>query len=346
MAVLKGAAAERFARSPDQAMKVVLVHGADEGRVSELARTMVASAAGSTDDPFRVARLTDDRLAADPALLSDEARALSMTGGRRAVWVTQCAAGFQRAVEIYLDAPEGEALVVAQAGALPKTSRLRQLIEKSPNAVAIACYEDTVEDLRRLAVESASRAGLAFAEDALGLLIELIGADRAASRGEIEKVLLYCHGLKAVTADDVLAICGDASAASLDELVDAVMEGDAAGALSRLDRLVGSGLPAPVVLGGCQSHLVRLQALRLEMETGKDREAALRSARPPFFFQRVQRVQRQLGLWDRAALAIASRTVALAVEQTREFPALETALAERALLGLARKSQALRARAA
>ncbi len=345
MTALKPAAVEAFCRAPDPAVKIALVHGADEGRVREIATNLVKAVAGSLDDPFRVSRLSEDRLAADPALLSDEALAMSMTGGRRAVWVSQCGSGFQRAAEIYLETPGGDSLVVGEAGALPKTSKLRQLLEKSPKATVIACYEDTPEDLRRIAVEAARREGLAFNDDALALLVDLIGADRAASRGEIEKLLLYCHGTGRIGAEDVLAICADASAASLDELIDAVLDGDAAGAMGSLDGLTGAGLPPTVVLGSVHSHVLRLLGFRLDIDGGRDRESVLRSARPPIFFQRLSRVGRQVGLWDRESLFSAARTVSLAVDQTRQFPALETALAERALLALARKSQSLRTRA-
>lgn len=346
MAVLKGAGIDRFLRSPDMAVKALLVYGADEGRVRELAQAAVAAVAGSLDDPFRVARLSDDQLGDDPALLADEARALSMTGGRRAVWVRQAGGGFQKALELFLAAPAGDALVVAEAGALAKTSKLRQQTEKAAEVAVVACYEDTPDDLRRLASEMARRDGLAFEPDALALLVEQMGADRASSRGEIEKLLLYCHGGRSITAADVQAACGDASGVSIDELVDAVMDGDAAGAVRMFDRLQGEGMPASVLLGQCLSHLVRLRSLRFDVDAGKDREAAVRAARPPVFFQRAGRIARQLGMWDRASLATAASTIQAAVDQTRHFPALEAAIAERAFLVLARKSQSQRSRAA
>jgi DNA polymerase-3 subunit delta len=314
--------------------------------VRELARSIVAAAAGSTDDPFRVARLSDESLAADPALLADEARALSMTGGRRAVWVSRAGGGLERALELYLADPGGEALIVAEAGSLAKTSRLRQLAEKASEVAAIACYEDTPEDLRRLVLASARRDRLEIQEDALELLLDLLGSDRAASRGEIEKLLLYCRGRDKVLADDVLAACGDASAASLEALADAVLEGELAEAVGLFDRLVAGGLSPVGLLSAFQASLSRLLALRYEIDAGRDRDAVLRAARPPIFFQRLSRISRQLALWNREALMGAARTISFAIEQTRDHSALESSLAERAFISLARKSQALRSRTA
>ena len=95
----------------------MLVHGPDAGRVHEVAAGIVRAAAGSLDDPFRVANLSDSSLAADPALLADEARSLSLLGGRRIVWVAPAGRGFQGAIEAYLADPGGDALIVAEAAA-------------------------------------------------------------------------------------------------------------------------------------------------------------------------------------------------------------------------------------
>ncbi|MGE0211680.1 MAG: DNA polymerase III subunit delta [Parvibaculaceae bacterium] len=342
MTALKGAAIARFVRNPPADIRLALVHGSDEGRIRELAFALVKAVAGSTDDPFRVTRLSEDALKEDPAILSDEARALSMTGGRRAVWVSDGGAAVQRAVELYLADPGGDGLIVIEGSGLAKTSKLRQLAEKAPGAAAIACYADTPDDLRSIAVETARRDGLQFEEDALGLLVEFLGADRAASRSEIEKLVLYCLGTGRITREDVLAVSGDASAASLEDVVDAALEGDAGSAIASLARLQGGGLPPATILGSGHAHVLRLSALSLEIEAGASREAAVRSARPPIFFARQPRVARQLALWNREALVSAARTLSHAVAQTRAYPALETALAERAVLALARRSQAMK----
>ncbi|RWC81903.1 MAG: DNA polymerase III subunit delta, partial [Mesorhizobium sp.] len=46
-----------------------------------------------------------------------------------------------------------------------------------------------------------------------------------ASRGEIEKLVLYAHGQKEIGLDDVRATSGDVSGASFDDAVDALLDG-------------------------------------------------------------------------------------------------------------------------
>jgi DNA polymerase-3 subunit delta len=344
--ILKGAAVASFLRAPPPDTKAVLIHGPDTGRVHELAAGIVRAVAGTQDDPFLVVNLSDNSLAADPALLVDEARSLSLVGGRRVVWVAAAARGFQTAAEAYLADAGGDALIVAEAGVLPKSSKLRSMLESSKQAAVIACYEDSIEDLRNLVARAASEAKLAISDDVIEYVAERIGSDRALSRREIEKLMVYCHGQAAIALEDVEAACGDVSAASLDALLDATFGGDVAECCRRLAQLAESGVSPAGVLTSTGNHLARLQEFRGEVDRGKPRDAVVRGARPPLHFNRQASVSRQLGLWSGEALEGAQSTVLEATVMTRQFAGLDHAITERALLSLARKAQGLRSRSA
>jgi DNA polymerase III subunit delta len=346
MAILKKPAIEAFIRAPSPETKAVLIHGPDAGRVHEVAAGIVRSAAGSLDDPFTVVHVSDASLAADPALLADEARSLSLVGGRRVIWVAPAGRGFQSAIESYLADPGGDGLIVAEAAALQKSSKIRTLLEQSKQCAVIACYEDSAEDLRALVKRSAAEARLAVSDDVLEHIVDRLGGDRALSRREIEKLLLYCYGRESIELDDLEAACGDVSAASLDALLDATFGGDIAECCRRLAQLEEGGMTASGVLTSMGSHVARLQEFRNEIDRGKSRDTVMRGARPPIHLSRQESFARQLALWSGSALDGALGTILEATALTRQFGTLEHAITERTLLSLARRAQALRRRAA
>ena len=346
MAILKKPAIEAFIRAPSPETKAVLVHGPDVGRVHEVAAGIVRSAAGSLDDPFTVVNVSDNSLAADPALLADEARSLSLLGGRRVIWVAPAGRGFQSAIESYLADPGGDGLIVAEAGSLQKSSKLRILLEKSRQCAVIACYEDSAEDLRALVSRAAAESKLAVSDGVVEHIVDRIGGDRALSRREIEKLVLYCHGSESIELEDIEAVCGDVSAASFDALLDATFGGDIAECCRRLAQLEEGGTTASGVLTSVGSHVARLQEFRNDIDRGKSRDAVLRGARPPIHFSREASFARQLALWSGSALDGALGTVLEATALTRQFGSLEHAITERTLMSLARRAQALRRRAA
>jgi DNA polymerase-3 subunit delta len=335
MAVLKLAGLEQHLRSKAMA-PAYLVFGPDPGKVSEVARTLVSKIAGSLDDPFAVARLQDDQIADDPQRLGDEVFSRPMLGARKAVWVTPAGNAFARVFEQIGELPVDGNIIVAESANLPKSAKLRVVFESCRFAQAVACYEDTAEDLDRLIDDSFASAGLDLSPEAKGGLLVHLGENRALSRSEIDKLILYCLGRNRVTLADVEAVSSGRTAVELNELNDAVFGGDLALAATLTGMQLKSGAPGSRLLAVAALHVPFLQRLALEVEAGSSPAQVVKSARPPIFFNRQERTAHQLKIWDFGALASAARSLAEAIRLTRELSALEDQIAERALLSLAR----------
>ena len=344
MAILKLAALDAVLRKPEAGIAAFLVYGPDSGKVREVARRIVAAVAGSPDDPFRVVEIDDQSLNDDPARLADELQSMAMGGGGRAIWIADAGQGLAARLAGLDVARAGDNRIVAEAANLPKSARLRTAFETSRHAYAIACYEDTVEDLNDLIDAAAATAGLSVTDEARGRLLALLGNDRSLSRSEVDKVVLYCRGRDAITLADVEAVASDKAAAGLDQFADAVFCGEAAAADLLLARFFESGEPGSRALSALGFHAAVLQRLALEVEAGTSQANAIRAARPPLFFGRHGKVADQLRLWTAATLANAADTAAKAVQQTREFPVLENQIASRAALSLARMAASFRVR--
>ncbi len=322
-----------LARAANGELRGVLVHGNDAGGVAELSARLVRAVAG--DDPLSLVVIDEDTCREDPARLADEAQSLSMFGSRRAVRVRGAAEAFRKAMENALLHPAAETVIIAESGALKPASKLRKLFEKHQELAAVAIYEDDARDIRRIIVETLQGRGLAVSDEALALLGELLGADRAASRAELEKLALYCHGAKRVEADDVRAICGDVSAHAMNDMIDAFFCGDAARGCGLFFSLAGEGVAPAAMLAAASTHVARLRQLALEVEAGQAPAQVVRQARPPVFFRRRGAFTRQLGLWPAAMLAEADESLYAATAQSRANPALDAQIAERCLLSLA-----------
>jgi DNA polymerase-3 subunit delta len=315
-----------------------LVYGPDPGKVGEVARLLVRHVAGSLDDPFTVARLGEEMISQDPQHLADEIFSLPMLGARKVIWVSSAGAAFLRAYETMAEAPEDGNVLVVEAGALAKQARLRTLFEKSKSAIAIPCYEDSLEDLDQLIEQAATEAGLSLAPDARAALLEALGEDRALTRAELNKLLLYCHGSGRITLADVQAVCSGRTTVEGDELTDAVFGGDLALADSLSERQIKTGIPGARLLSIAAQHVPVLEKLLYEVHRGSSPSHAVRTARPPIFFSRHDKLIHQLKLWDEASLSSAAGSLAAAIEQTRNFPSIENQIAQRSLLSIARSA--------
>lgn len=298
MTQVKPADIDRVLRNPDPAIRVVVVYGSDEGLVSERSETFARAVAGNSDDPFSRLRFDAGTLADDPARLADEAHAVPLFGGRRAISIRVSGnVRIEAMLQAILDTPPVDSWIVVSAGDLKKTSPLRKLAESHRGAAAIACFADAARDLDKLIDEELKAAGLSMAGDARSALRSLIGGDRLASRGEVQKLMLYAADKGEITAEDVRAVIGDASAFDVDEVVDAAAAGDPAGVARSYGRLVASGTPGFVILGAAIRHFNFLHRARALLEAGEPADAIVARAMPPVFFQRRAGVIRQIDTW-------------------------------------------------
>jgi len=330
---MKAADVDAFVARPDPARPVVLVFGPDAGLVSERANALVKASVDDVNDPFALARLEAEDLAAEPSRLVEEAQTIPLFGGRRAVWVKAGSRNIAPAVEALLALPKIECRVVIEAGDLRRNAPLRALCEKAKNAAALPCYADDERARTRLIDDEMREAGLKLAPDARAMLIPLLGGDRQASRNEIAKLALYARGRDLVGVDDVAAVVSDASALALDDIVDATFAGRPAELETQLAKARLAGTAAGSILFAVQRQVAQLHKWRTAIETGAG--FSLDALQPPVNFRRKDAIAAALRLWSAARLLVAMNELADAVLQSRRNADLADTIAERALLAIA-----------
>ncbi|HKW53902.1 MAG TPA: DNA polymerase III subunit delta [Stellaceae bacterium] len=326
-----------FLAKPDAATRAALVYGPDAGLVRERADRIAAAICPDLRDAFRVTDLTAAALLADPARLNDEAAALSLIGGRRVVRVRDAGDAAGALFERFLASlPPGDSIVVVEGGELPARSSLRRAFEEAASAVAIPCYADGRRELEELVRDVLGARRIAIDNDAMAYLVGHLGGDRLASRRELEKLALFAGDGGRVGLADATQSVGDSAAMTIDDIVYAAAEGDAAALERALMRAFLEGEMPVSVLRALMRHFQRLHLVQSRIAAGSGDEDALRSLRPPLFFKLQDRFKRQLRLWPqaRAAQALALLTQAEINAKTTGLPA--EAICRDALLRIAR----------
>ena len=295
-----------FLKQPDSAVRAILVYGPDGGLVRERAENLAKSVVPDLTDPFLVADITSETLKAEPGRILDEAATIALTGGRRVVRVRDADDGAAAALSTFLEDPVGDALVVVSAGDLAAKSKLRKAFEGSKKAgAAIPCYADDGQSLDSLIRSTMCQAEIRISEESIGYLTAHLGADRALSRGELEKLVLYAGKGGSLELDDIIEATGDSSVYGIDTVIYAAADGDSRTLDTTLAKLWADGTNAVALLRSMSSHILRLQQVIAERDAGKPLEAAVKSLRPPIFWKMERRFRGQVALWDKKLSAAA-----------------------------------------
>ena len=317
MTIVNSAAADGFIQRLPKEIGFYLVHGQDEGLAHERVKAIIRARIGDDLDPLRLVRLEGDAVARDPGALQDEAYAISMFGGDRAIWIDAQGRDLLPALEPLFARPPADCTIVVKAGQLKKGTALRAAFESAPARAAIECYSDDAKALESLIEAEARAAGLTIAPDARAGLVDLIGADRRTTRGEIMKLMLYARGRPEITVEDVEAIVSDAAPSNLDQVIDHALMGDRTAVETALARFFHDGGEADYLMIRLVARLTLLHRLRLEMDQGRPFEAACQALFVKLPPSARRALARQAERWTTGSIAERLPAVRLASARVR-----------------------------
>ncbi|MCC7251477.1 DNA polymerase III subunit delta [Hyphomicrobium sp.] len=335
MVAVKAHQAQAFLSSPDPKIRAVLFFGSDAGLVSERAQALAKAAAARFDPPGELIRLDDSDLDADPDRLAVELGTVAMFGGPKIVRATAGRRVTAQALKPLLDGNLIEGVLIVEAGNLRPDESLRTLFEKAPAAAAVACYADAAQDLETLIRDMVREAGATITPEARQALVDRLGADRALSRGEIEKLLLYVGSRAEIGVEDVEAVVGDVSELALERITFAAASGQMQRAVAECGRAVSSGEGAQAIIAATQRHFQRLHRVRAAVDRGTSLDEALRQMRPPLHFKQKDAFAAQCRMWTTPRLTEALKRISGTARAARLTSTLEEPLSERLLMGLA-----------
>ena len=329
----------RAVDQPAPGIRFYLFHGPDEAQSRALAARLLAALDATK---FLV---TSGAVKSDPASLVDEAGAMSLFGGKRAVWIEPATKDIEDGVAALLEGPDTESPVVAIAGALTKSSALLKLAEASPRAVAFAAYAPEGQDAERMVIDLGRRFGLNISPPVAARLADGAGNDQAIVAQELQKLALYIdadpHAPKELDHAAIDEIGADNADGDFQRLADLALGGEIDQLADELTRLPSGGNEAIPVLRSLQRRLLMLAPLRARIERGERIDAVMTSAGRPLFFKEKSKVGRMLQKWRAEDLATVAERAGKLERSLMFTPAPDREALGEELLAIARKARSL-----
>jgi DNA polymerase-3 subunit delta len=320
---------------PDPAIRFYLFYGPDEAGSRALANQL-AKGLGDAER-FVVSGQT---VKSDPAILADEASAISLFGGKRLIWIDPAGDEIADGVDALLGASASESPAVAIAGALRKTSELLKMAEAHPAALAHCSYVPEGRDLERVVAELARDVGLRVTPDIAQRIAAAANNNQAIAAQELAKFALYlgadATNLRELDSETLDLLGADSAEADLMRLGDLALAGRMAELLNELARLPHGGSEAIPVLRALQRRLLMLSPLRARIEAGQSVDGVMTSMGKALFWKDKALIQRLLAAWPADRLAEAAARVSSLERQIMLRPLADEAALGETLVTLAR----------
>lgn len=320
---------------PDPAIRFYLFHGPDESGSRALAVQLLKGLGDA--EKFIV---MGQSVKSDPAALADEAGAMALFGGKRAIWIEPAGDEIAEGVEALLASPASESAVVALAGTLRKTSALLKLAEAHPAALSHCSYVPEGRDMDRVVAELGHAVGLRVAPDLAQRVASAANNNQAVAAQELEKFALFLGAdpasPKELDHPTVDLLGADSAEGDLMRLGDLALSGRMDALLDELSRLPHGGSEAIPILRALQRRLLMLAPLRARIEHGERVDGVMTSIGKALFWKDKPLVQRLLSTWSAERLAEAAARVSALERQVMLSPVSDEAALGETLVTIAR----------
>lgn len=327
----------RAVDQPAAALRFYLFHGPDEGQSRALAARLLEALSATKS------AVSSGEIRSDPASLVDEAGAMSLFGGKRAIWIEPATKDIEEGVAALLEAAAVESVVVAIAGSLTKASPLLKLAEASPLALAFASYPPEGQDAERMVIDLGRRFGLKISAPVAARLADSTSNDQAIVAQELEKLALYLGAApespRELDHEAVDAVGAENAEGDFMRLADLALVGDIDELADELARMPSGGSEAIPVIRSLQRRLLMLAPLRARVERGERPDGLMTSLGKSLFYKDQTKVRRMLSKWSAADLATAADRAGRLERSLMFTPVPDREALGEELLAIARKAR-------
>jgi len=292
------ASLDSFTKNPDKKILFALIYGPDSGLALSRVKTLIKAVVGSLDDPFCITNLSYKTLKDDVASFSDELGAMSLTGERRLIRISDTGTQLTKDFSTILESYSGDNFVVFEAGELTPSSSLRKWFEKNDRAAAIPCYKDDVNSMRGIVSSFLRERGYGIDNDALGMLAESLVGDRMVAFNELEKLVLYMDDEKQITYESAVNCVTDQSDITLERVSNAVASRDSKSIEQAIQRALKDGIPPIAIIRSLAIYFIRFDYVLGQEALGQSRKVVIDNLRPPIFFKQRPIFERLLSGWN------------------------------------------------
>lgn len=291
----------RYLKSPDPAIKGVVVFGTNEGMITDYVRQFAKTVCEDLNDAFQVVNFTMDQLEKDMGLFYGEYNARSLMGGRRVIIIRDVNNNLTAHLKTLFKDSTSDTLVIMSSSSLNTKSSLVSFAKESAECILIGCYDDRDKDLNIFAAEFLKSNGITIEPDAMQLLCSRLSSDRKASTGELDKLITYLDTRRHIRLEDVKTAISDTSDSSHEDLCYFTAGGNTLKALEAYTELLHQGEEIVSLTRSLSYHFLKILSCLSLMEKGQSADSSASSLRPPLMFYRKTDFVSQLRIWNKKA---------------------------------------------
>ena len=188
-------------------------------------------------------------------------------------------------------------IIILNASALEKKSKLRSLFEKDKNLICIPFYKDDNRTLSQLANNFFKNNKITISQEIINLIIERSSGDRINLNNELNKISLFLLSKEKINIEDVIKLTNLAENYSISELADNCLSKN----IKKINKIFNENIfsvdECILIIRTLLIKSKRLLEIKKIYSTNKNIEEIITNYKPPIFWKDKEIVRAQASQW-------------------------------------------------
>ena len=217
---------------------------------------------------------------------------------KKLIIISRATDKINKLVEEILEKKIEDLVLVLNAAALEKKSKLRSFFEKNKKTICIPFYEDSSQTLSGIVNKFFRDNKIQLSQELINLLVQRSRGDRQNLNNELEKIKNFAKDKKKVNSNDLLKLTNLAENYSVSELIDSCLAKNKRRTINILNENNYTVEDCILIIRTFLLKSKRLLKLISEIEGNRDIDNIISSFKPPIFWKDKEIIKQQIKSWS------------------------------------------------
>jgi DNA polymerase III subunit delta len=188
-------------------------------------------------------------------------------------------------------------IIIFNAEALEKKSKIRSLFEKDKKYASVAFYPDTDQTLSKLAYNILKKKNISISSLNINLIVNKCNGDRGNLLNELKKIEYFSKSRRKISSEDIAKLTNLIENHSIAELIDNCLAKNKKKIVNILNENNFNSDDCILITRTFLNKSKKILKLSSEFENNKNIDLTISSAKPPIFWKDKEITKQQIYKW-------------------------------------------------
>ena len=270
---------------------IILLHGQNQGAKEEIISKIV-----NGKNQF-LNKYDEKEILENSNKLYDNILSKSLFESEKIILINRSTDKIYKIIEYLENKDLDGILLIIEASALDKRSKLRSLFEKNKKYISIPFYPDDHLTLSKFAINFIKEKNLKISQSNINLIVNKSNGDRGVLRNELDKIYLFTLRNKKINTENLYKLTNLIENYSYSELVDNCLAKNKSKTMMIINENNFSNEDCIIISRTFLQKLKKIKILCKAYAVNKDLNKTISEAKPPIFWKDKEIVKSQIEKW-------------------------------------------------